>query len=92
MRCHFYLLRSLAITVQSQLGYKTGAEKLKGTLAFLLTDCGSNPGTIHIAGTTWNAQSPHGDHIDAGTTVRIIDIKNITLIIQPIKEHGGKNV
>lgn len=88
----FYLLHSLATTMQSQLGYKTGTEKLKGALACLLTDCGSNPGTIHIAGTTWNAQSLHGDHIDAGTTVRIIDIKNVTLIVQPIKEYGGKNV
>jgi membrane protein implicated in regulation of membrane protease activity len=82
----FYLLHSFAIILQAQLGYKTGVERLKGSPTHMLTDCGLIPGTVHIAGTTWNAQSLHGDYINAGTLVRIIDIKNTTLIVQPIKE------
>lgn len=88
----FCCLRMLAIKIQSKSGYKTGTEKLKGAIAVILTEAGLSPGSLHIAGTTWSAQSLHGTKIAAGAMVRIIDIKNTTLIVEIIKEHEENHV
>jgi membrane protein implicated in regulation of membrane protease activity len=88
----FCCLRMLAIKIQSKSGYKTGTEKLRGAIAIVLTEAGLSPGSVHIAGTTWSAQSLHGTKINAGTMIRIIDIKNTTLIVEIIKEYEENHV
>lgn len=88
----FCLLRLMVCKIQSKAGYKTGIEKLKGTVTIMLTESGLMPGTVHVAGTTWNAQAIHGTRIGAEAIVRIIDIKNITLIVELITKNEEKNV
>lgn len=88
----FFLLQLFARSLQSKKFYKTALEQMKGSITCMTSECDNNPGTVHIAGTTWNAQSINKKPIKAGTIVRIIEIKNITLIVEPLTQYGEENV
>lgn len=87
----FFVLQLFTRSLQSKKFYKTALEQMKGSITPMISGYDKNPGTVHSAGTTWNAQSIDGKPIKTGTKVRIIDIKNITLIVEPLMQDGEHN-
>jgi len=83
----FIILHKIGIRLQSNSSYKTSIMQLKGSITTIIDECHENQtGTVRIGGTTWGIIGVNRKRIPAGSLVRIIDIKGIVLIVEPINQ------
>lgn len=82
------LIRPLTTDILKPKGAKTNADRIIGELA-LVTETISNAqskGQIKISGQIWSAKSNDGQIINEGKTVKIIAIRGVKVIVEPVSE------
>jgi membrane protein implicated in regulation of membrane protease activity len=64
----------------------SGAEGMIGLEAPVIDDIGGthSPGHVRVAGESWLAVSEHGGAVPAGTVVRVVGLRQATLVVDPV--------
>jgi membrane protein implicated in regulation of membrane protease activity len=70
----------------------SGAQSMIGQTAFVVDAIRGRdgPGHVRIAGEDWPALTRHGEPVDAGAEVRVVEIRRATLVVEPAPDVGGR--
>lgn len=67
---------------------RTNADRFIGMEAMVISDIDkiNNSGQVRLAGSVWSAMSADGSGIPEGTRVKVVEIKGVRLIVEPLQD------
>lgn len=64
---------------------KAGAGRYVGAVATVTVDIdGTTGGRVRLDGQAWRALAAHGEPIDAGSTVRVVEVRGTALVVEEV--------
>ena len=78
-----WLIRELRVAARPGSYVPTGTSSLLVGTSVPVTTALDPTGEVYAAGEMWTARTPNRTNVDAGTTVKVVEIEGVTLIVEP---------